>query len=88
MNRPGGWVVVGGASQSASNAGPARNRAAGAASGLVVDRQPALAWVLGRRPTAAAAARVASLAWPGTWRRDTIWNLDFRASHVLGTLRS
>jgi GT2 family glycosyltransferase len=64
-----------------------RARAAGAASRYVVRRHPELAWSLIGRPKAAAAVRLLSLVWPGSWRRELLWDLDFRANYVLGILQ-
>jgi hypothetical protein len=66
----------------------ARARSAGSTSNEIVRRHPELSWILRWRPAAAAAARCASLAWPGNWRRETLWDLDFRANYVIGMLRS
>jgi GT2 family glycosyltransferase len=64
-----------------------RARAAGAASRYVVRRHPRLAWALIGRPKAATAARLLSLLWPGSWRRELMWDLDFRANYVFGILQ-
>lgn len=65
-----------------------RARNAGAASRYVTRRHPELAWTVMGRPTLATAARIASLLWPGCWRRETLWDLDFRANYVLGMVQT
>ena len=65
-----------------------RARTAGAASRYVVRRHPRLAWTLIGRPAAAALIRAASMLWPGNWRREMRWDMDFRSNYVLGILRS
>ena len=64
-----------------------RARNAGAASRYVVRRHPELAWTLMGRPTVATAVRTASLLWPGCWRRETLWDLDFRTNYVVGIVQ-
>jgi GT2 family glycosyltransferase len=71
-------------------AGPAsfrpRARISGAAARYVVSRQPRLLWPLILRPTAAALASSGLALWPGFWRRQTCWDLDFRWNYVWGIL--
>lgn len=64
-----------------------RARNAGAASRYLVGRHPELAWAVMGRPVIAAGVRLASLVWPGRWRRDFTWDMDFRANYVLGMLQ-
>jgi len=64
-----------------------RARTGGAASRYVVRRHPELAWTLIGRPVAAAAARAASMLWPGNWRREMLWDLDFRSNYVFGIVQ-
>ncbi len=64
-----------------------RSRIAGAASRYVVRLHPELAWSQIGRPAAAAVVRLASMLWPGFWRREMVWDLDFRANYVWGTLQ-
>jgi len=64
-----------------------RARVSGAAARSVARRHPALAWPLLGRPAAAAVARALSMVWPRCWRRELIWDLDFRANSVLGMLQ-
>lgn len=64
-----------------------RARAAGAASRYVARRHPELAWALIGRPIGAAAIRIASMVWPGSWRRHMVWDVDFRSNYVLGILQ-
>jgi GT2 family glycosyltransferase len=73
-------------------AGPAdfrrRARTAGTASRYVVGRHPELLWTLIGRPTVAAKVRALLMLWPGNWRREMIWDLDYRWNYVLGILHS
>jgi hypothetical protein len=39
------------------------------------------------RPAAAAAARAASMLWPGNWRREKLWDLDFRCNYAIGIVQ-
>lgn len=64
-----------------------RTRTAGAASRYVVRRHPELAWKLIGRPIVAAGVRCASMLWPGSWRREMTWDLDYRGNYVLGILQ-
>ena len=64
-----------------------RPRAAAAAARWVANRHPRLAFKLLVRPVLAAAAASALAAWPGRWRRTTLWDLDFRWSYVAGLFR-
>jgi GT2 family glycosyltransferase len=64
-----------------------RARTGGAASRYVVRRHPELAWMLIGRPAAAAAARAASMLWPGNWRREKLWDLDFRCNYAIGIVQ-
>lgn len=59
----------------------------GSAARYVVRRHPELGWRFLVRPTAAAAARLLSLALPPYWRRETLWDLDFRISYVFSLMR-
>jgi GT2 family glycosyltransferase len=61
-----------------------RARISGAAARYVVRRQPRLLWPLIFRPLAAAVASSGLAAWPGRWRRETMWDLDFRWNFVWG----
>ncbi len=63
-----------------------RARISGAATRYTVRRHPALLWPLILRPAAAAAASLLLALWPGRWRCDTLWDLDFRWNFVWGTL--
>jgi GT2 family glycosyltransferase len=65
----------------------ARARLSGAASRSVVRRHPWLFWPLIGRPAAAAKVRALSMLWPGSWRREMVWDLDFRWNYVLGVLQ-
>lgn len=64
-----------------------RARAGGTASRYVVRRHPELVWTLIGRPVVAAAARAASMLWPGNWRRKMLWDLDFRSNYVFGIVQ-
>jgi GT2 family glycosyltransferase len=64
-----------------------RARVSGAAARHLALRRPVLVWPLIVRPTLAAAARALTLLWPGSWRRERIWDLDFRCNSVLGMLQ-
>ena len=61
-----------------------RARLAGAIGRQLARRHPALFWPLVVRPVAAALAATLLAAWPGRWRRETLWDLDFRWNYVLG----
>ncbi len=61
-----------------------RPRAAAATARWVSSRHPSLAFKLIVRPVLAAAAASVLAAWPGRWRRTTLWDLDFRWSYVAG----
>lgn len=64
-----------------------RARTAGAAARYVARKHPELLWTLVGRPAAAAKVRALSMLWPGNWRREMVWDLDFRWSYVIGMLR-
>ncbi len=64
-----------------------RARTGGAASRYVVRRHPELTWTLIGRPVAAAAVRATSMLWPGNWRRDMLWDLDFRSNYAFGIVQ-
>jgi GT2 family glycosyltransferase len=64
-----------------------RARISGAAARWVGLRHPALVWPLIVRPSLAAAARLLTMMWPGSWRRQLLWDLDFRCNYVLGILQ-
>jgi GT2 family glycosyltransferase len=64
-----------------------RARVSGAAARHLALQRPALLWPLIMRPKLAAAVRAVSLLWPGSWRRETIWDMDFRCNLVLGMLQ-
>ena len=61
-----------------------RSRISGAATRYTVRRHPALLWPLILRPATAAAASSLLALWPGQWRRDTLWDLDFRWNYLWG----
>jgi GT2 family glycosyltransferase len=61
-----------------------RARISGAVTRYLVKRQPRLLWPILLRPMAAAAASSVLAVWPGLWRRETLWDLDFRWNYVLG----
>ncbi len=61
-----------------------RARISGAATRYTVRRHPAMLWPLILRPIAAAVASSLLALWPGRWRRDTLWDLDFRWNLVWG----
>ena len=63
-----------------------RARISGAATRYTVRRHPTMLWPLILRPTAAAVASTLLALWPGRWRRDTMWDLDFRWTFVWGVL--
>jgi GT2 family glycosyltransferase len=63
-----------------------RTRLAGAATRYTVRRHPTLLWPLLLRPVAAALASSVIAPWPGLWRRETLWDLDFRWNFVWGML--
>jgi GT2 family glycosyltransferase len=63
-----------------------RTRMAGAATRYAVRRHPLLIWTLSLRPVAVAVASSALALWPGQWRRETLWDLDFRWNFVWGIL--
>jgi glycosyltransferase involved in cell wall biosynthesis len=71
-------------------AGPAgyrrRARISGAAARYTVRHHPAMLWPLVLRPAGAAAASTLLALCPGRWRRDTLWDLDFRWNLVWGML--
>lgn len=64
-----------------------RARVSGAAARYVIRRHPRLWWPLAGRPAIAAAVRTASMLWPGSWRREMLWDLDFRTNYVLGLVQ-
>lgn len=64
-----------------------RARTAGTASRYVVSRHPELLWTLIGRPSLAAKIRALSMVWPGNWRREMLWDLDFRWNYVFGILQ-
>ena len=56
-------------------------------------RPPALPFLLMTilllgRPAVAAKVRALSMLWPGNWRREMFWDLDYRWNYVLGILHS
>ncbi len=61
-----------------------RARVSGAATRYAVHRHPKLLWRLIVRPVGAALAASGLALWPGRWRRETLWDLDFRWNYVLG----
>jgi GT2 family glycosyltransferase len=61
-----------------------RARISGAATRYAVQNHPRLLWPLILRPAAAALATSLLALWPGRWRRDTAWDLDFRWNYVWG----
>lgn len=63
-----------------------RAKISGAAARYVVHRQPRLLWPLVLRPMTAAVASSGLAVWPGRWRRETLWDLDFRWNFVWGIL--
>ncbi len=63
-----------------------RARISGAATRYTVRRHPAMFWPLILRPASAAVASALLALWPGRWRRDTLWDLDFRWNYVWGVL--
>ena len=63
-----------------------RARISGAATRYVVRRHPPLFWPLALRPAVAAVASSVLVFWPGCWRRQTLWDLDFRWNFVFGIL--
>jgi len=63
-----------------------RARISGAATRYTVQRHPTLFWPLLLRPVVAAAASSVIALWPGQWRRETLWDLDFRWNFVWGIL--
>jgi GT2 family glycosyltransferase len=65
-----------------------RARTAGTAARYVVGRHPELLWTLIGRPTVAAKVRALLMLWPGNWRPEMIWDLDYRWNYVLGILHS
>ena len=64
-----------------------RARVSGAAARYVAARHRSLVWPLIVRPAAAAKARALTLLWPGNWKQEMMWDLDFRWNYVLGTLQ-
>ncbi|MDD5565071.1 MAG: glycosyltransferase [Thermoanaerobaculaceae bacterium] len=64
-----------------------RARISGSAARYTVSRHPELLWPLILRPAAAAAVSVLFAAWPGRWRRGTLWDLDYRWNFVWGVVR-
>jgi GT2 family glycosyltransferase len=64
-----------------------RARTGGAASRYVARRHAELTWPLIGRPLAAAAVRAVSMLWPGNWRREMLWDLDFRSNYVVGLVQ-
>ena len=63
-----------------------RARISGAATRYTVRRHPPLVWPLMLRPAAAAAALSLAALWPFRWRRETVWDLDFRWNYLAGVL--
>ena len=63
-----------------------RARLAGAVGRQLARRHPKLRWPLVMRPVAAAVAATLLAAWPGRWRRETAWDLDFRWNWSRGIL--
>jgi len=63
-----------------------RARISGAATRYVVRRHPPLLWPLALRLAVAAVASSVLVFWPGRWRRQTLWDLDFRWNFVFGIL--
>ena len=63
-----------------------RARISGAATRYTVRRHPTLLWPLVLRPAAAALVSSVIAPWPGRWRRETLWDLDFRWNYVWGML--
>jgi GT2 family glycosyltransferase len=63
-----------------------RARISGAATRYTVRRHPEMLWPLILRPASAAVASALLALWPGRWRRDTLWDLDFRWNFVWGVL--
>ncbi len=63
-----------------------RARISGAATRHTVSRHPLTLWPLILRPAAAAVASIVLAAWPGRWRRDTLWDLDFRWNYIWGVV--
>ena len=63
-----------------------RARISGAATRYTVRRHPSTLWPLILRPAAAAFASTLLALWPGWWRRDTLWNLDFRWNYLVGVM--
>ena len=61
-----------------------RARTSGAATRHAVRRHPAMLWPLILRPSGAAVVASLAALWPGRWRRDTLWDLDFRWNLVWG----
>ncbi|OYV99594.1 MAG: hypothetical protein B7X11_05260, partial [Acidobacteria bacterium 37-65-4] len=61
-----------------------RARTSGAATRYTARRHPRMLWPLILRPAAAAAASSLLALWPGQWRRDTLWDLDFRWNYLWG----
>ena len=59
-------------------------RAAAGTARWVARHHPRLVFKLIVRPVLAAAAASALAAWPGRWRRSTLWDLDYRWSYVTG----
>ena len=64
-----------------------RARTGGAASRYVARRHPELTWTLIGRPVAAAAVRATSMLWPGNWRQEMLWDLDFRSNYAFGIVQ-
>jgi GT2 family glycosyltransferase len=63
-----------------------RARISGAATRYTLRRHLPMLWALALRPVAAAAALSLLALWPKRWRRETLWDLDFRWNYVLGIL--
>jgi GT2 family glycosyltransferase len=63
-----------------------RARISGAATRYTLRRHLPMLWALALRPVAAAVASSALALWPGQWRRETLWDLDFRWNFVWGIL--
>jgi GT2 family glycosyltransferase len=63
-----------------------RARNAGAAALYTVRQHSGLFWALLLRPGAVACATSLLALWPGRWRRELLWDLDFRWNYVFGML--
>lgn len=63
-----------------------RARNAGATARYVSRRHPRLAFTLVARPVLAAVVASVLAAWPGRWRRTTLWDLAYRWGYVAGLI--